>query len=452
MRVLRYSLLLGLMILSALPIAAQFSPNAAVIDMWEQLNLRAAPDRAAAVVVELPGETPVLVLARTSDNVWFRLRTAEGVEGYAAAGFIALDVPLWEIPVDGAPVSAPAAAGPADAPASEPPAADLAASMDGANGRVAGSAWGGLNLRDAPNGARLTTLAPGTPLIVLERAGDWLRVQAGEQVGYVAARYVDFTGEVPQGDASSTLPAAALPAGVAAIIQRGRELGNRADRFSRVGDSITANELFLRPISYAPVALGPYSDLRPVIDHFSAGGSFAHRSLAAWPGWTSGDLLDPARANPGQCRAGESPLACEYRVMRPTIALIMIGSNDVAVLDVATYAANLDAIARLSIEAGVLPVFSTLPPRLGYDGAVAAFNDRIRQTAERYGLPLWDYHAAMMGLPDQGLSPDGLHPSEPPGGAGYAVNFTDAYVRYGMVTRNLTALQQLNTLWRDALR
>jgi|GEM_PF-3447691 len=43
MRVLRYSLLLVFMILSALPIAARFSPNAAAIDMWAQLNLRAAP-------------------------------------------------------------------------------------------------------------------------------------------------------------------------------------------------------------------------------------------------------------------------------------------------------------------------------------------------------------------------------------------------------------------------
>lgn len=241
------------------------------------------------------------------------------------------------------------------------------------------------------------------------------------------------------------------------IFQRGLEMGNRADVFSKVGDSITASNLFLDPIGHGAYSLNEYAYLQDVIDYFSQTAirdhfSFANSSLAARGGWTSSDLLNPNRSTPGICNRDESPLACEYRVSRPAVALIMIGSNDVPVTTTSTFSANLQQIVEFSIEQGVIPVISTIPdqPNSPSSVRVTAFNDIIRSTANAYNVPLWDYWQAMQGLPNQGLSSDNLHPSYD-----YRTTTTAYFdpqsLSYGYNIRNLTALMVLDTLWREVL-
>ena len=76
------------------PIFAQ-DTNASVINMWEGLNVRSAPDADASIIGELPGRTPVLILTRTRDNIWFQVQMPDGQLGWAAAGYFNLDVEIW---------------------------------------------------------------------------------------------------------------------------------------------------------------------------------------------------------------------------------------------------------------------------------------------------------------------------------------------------------------------
>ena len=49
------------------------------------------------------------------------------------------------------------------------------------------------------------------------------------------------------------------------IYRRGQQQGNRADVFSKVGDSITATAMFLTPFGDGNYDLGEYEDLAPLL-------------------------------------------------------------------------------------------------------------------------------------------------------------------------------------------
>jgi uncharacterized protein YraI len=242
------------------------------------------------------------------------------------------------------------------------------------------------------------------------------------------------------------------------IYLRGQEMGNRPNIFSKVGDSITADLHFLYPIGWGTYNLRSYSQLQAVIDHFSTetareSNSFANPSLAAYPGWTTGSVLNPADAWPGACQSGETPLVCEYRLVKPSVALVMLGTNDVALLPADVFAANLGQITQTSIDMGVIPVLSTIPPRPEFQPQVDDFNRIIRETARTYGVPLWDFNSALRSLPNGGLW-DGIHPSAPgtaPDDYAGAADLSPENLAYGYTVRNLTALQALDAVWRGAM-
>ncbi len=130
----------------------------------------------------------------------------------------------------------------------------------------------------------------------------------------------------------------------------------------------------------------------------------------------------------------------------------MIGTNDSADVPAATYTANLRRVLDTTINMGILPVISTIPPKKldpTNNAKVDQWNQIIRSLAQQYQIPLWDYWLAMQNLPNQGISNDGVHPSVPPDGA--ACNFSPDHLAYGYNMRNLTALKVLNTIWRQVL-
>jgi lysophospholipase L1-like esterase len=131
------------------------------------------------------------------------------------------------------------------------------------------------------------------------------------------------------------------------------------------------------------------------------------------------------------------------------VALIMIGTNDSGSGATDAFAWQMSEIVRISIEMGVIPVLSTIPPKNideNQEARVNAFNEVIRQIARQYDVPLWDYYANMVNLPNRGMSSDGLHPSAPPDGA--AGRLTADNLQYGFTMRNLNALQVLDSLWQ----
>ncbi|OGO08958.1 MAG: hypothetical protein A3K46_05555 [Chloroflexi bacterium RBG_13_60_9] len=232
-----------------------------------------------------------------------------------------------------------------------------------------------------------------------------------------------------------------------AIFTSGARGGMRSGIFSKVGDSITANGYFLAPFGTGDYALGGYGYLQEVIGYYLRedayeGNSFVHDSFSARTSWRAEHVLDPARARP-PCEAGESPLGCECRLVQPAVAVIMLGTNDVmAGTGIGDYRETLHKIVIHMLNRGVIPILTTLPVLRGKDAE--PYNAVIRDLAQRWDIPLIDLSIALAGLPNAGLSPDGVHLSwiEP------AV-LEAPYLNHGMTVRNLLTLQALDAVWRS---
>ncbi|MFC1961114.1 SH3 domain-containing protein [Chloroflexota bacterium] len=335
-------------------------------------------------------------------------------------------------------------------------------------------------------GQIITTLDADLPLVIVGRTADsvWLQVRTpAAEVGWVAREYVQtaldlntlpITGtalNLPTPLPPPTAPPALAPAaptspdgipivtGITANARQiylvGRERGNLPHVVSKIGDSITFSPAYLRQLG-ADYNLGQYSYLQPVVDFFTGPtgrgeNSFAAASVSAVPGWTTADVLSPGGAPAPPCSPDEPPLLCEYRTARPSIALIMLGTVDSeGKITLTQYRANLQRIIEITIGQGIVPVLSTIPPMQiepSRDARASQINQIIIETARSYDIPLWNYYAAMTGLPNQGLSSDGGHPSEAPDGK--HAYFDAEHLQYGYTMRNLTALQVLYELWQQ---
>jgi len=330
---------------------------------------------------------------------------------------------------------------------------------------------GQLRLRQAPGsgGQVVTYLAANTSLNVIGRTADgaWLQVALSDgRNGWVDRQYlvveidlsaVSVTG-VSEDSAAPPDAGSAYLSGISlharAIYLDGQSKGNRAGAFAKVGDSITYSPAFLYPL-VSGYNLGDYGYLASALSFFAGPNGrgencFGASSIAAYPAWTTTDLLTPGAAKTGHCGAGETPIECEYRTGKPSVALIMLGTNDVAQgMSQETFRANLQRIVDISIGRGVIPVLSTIPPFPAVEGSARAFNDIIRDTARANDVPLWDFYRAINSLPNRGLSADAVHPSEAPDNRDAA--FDEEHLQYGFTVRNLGALRVLDELWRQVL-
>jgi hypothetical protein len=151
-------------------------------------------------------------------------------------------------------------------------------------------------------------------------------------------------------------------------------------------------------------------------------------------------VFDPIWANPSMCQPGESPLACELRVHRPSLAIVSLGTNGYWHTD-QEYEHYTRRILDDLIAQGVLPILSTKADNLETGDR---FNRIIRQLAGEYSLPLWDFAVTAHNLPNGGLS-DAYHLTW---GQAYYDTAPQPYT--GWQARNLTALQALEAVWRGA--
>lgn len=222
------------------------------------------------------------------------------------------------------------------------------------------------------------------------------------------------------------------------IFELGQSLGNSPRAFSKVGDSETFTTWFLTPFDVEPVTydLGPYQDLEAVIDAFQ--GSFARESLAARRGFNASSVFAPLWADPTQCQPGETPLACEFRIHKPSFVFILLGTNDYWHKD--DFETQMRKIITTSLEFGVIPILGTKADNLEGDGSI---NATIFKLAQEFKLPLWNFWRAVQGLPENGLDTDGAHLT-------FGVNDFDnpEAMRRAWPVRNLTALQVLDAVWR----
>lgn len=333
-----------------------------------------------------------------------------------------------------------------------------------------------LYARPAAGSNVIQVLPAQTELIVIGRMENnrWLQVVApSTQVGWVPLDALDVNisldtisitaviGEplptvLPPGRPTGRLITGITPR-TREIFEEGQRQGNRAGVFSKIGDSITVASYVLYPIGWGVHDLQQYAYLDPVIQHFKTetandSNSFSNTSLAADNGWTTDSVLDTGLAHHQFCHGGETPLECEFRILKPALALILLGTNDVELLSAAEYRQNLRRIMEISISRGIIPVVSTIPDRLGFETQVIQFNAIVHDLTREFQTPLWDYAWAMSILPNSGLSQDGVHPSWPPGDIAEAARFSPQNLQYGYTARNLTALQVLDAVWRQVIK
>lgn len=223
-----------------------------------------------------------------------------------------------------------------------------------------------------------------------------------------------------------------------AIYVQGIAMGNHPHVFSVIGDCQNVTDFFLssfdRPGQYD---LGPYGYLQETIDYYA--GSFTRPRVAVRGGFNVAAVLSPLWNDLEECDPHESPLACEYRINNPSVAII---SMETWWYDrpAETYAGYLRQIVEVSIAEGVVPILATKADNLEGDWSI---NAAIVQVAREYDVPLWNFWLAVQPLPGKGLTDDLFHLS-------YGRSFFNNQVNMntGWAVRNLTALQALDAVRR----
>ena len=231
---------------------------------------------------------------------------------------------------------------------------------------------------------------------------------------------------------------------------------SQRDVFMKVGDSISASQSFLNCLAGTSVNYDSYSGLQPTRDYFVAtpvGGvtSFDRDS----------DAVEGGRTAWWAVTGAPSPLQSEMTALTPGAAVVMFGTNDIGwygsdhVSTVKWYYDNYLELVDTLLQNGIVPILSTIPPRdddASLDAWVPAWNAVVRGVAQGRQIPLLDFHLELLGLPDHGLSGDGVHPTAYWDGAANACDFSPTGLEYGYNLRNLITLEALDRVRRAALQ
>ena len=222
------------------------------------------------------------------------------------------------------------------------------------------------------------------------------------------------------------------------LYQRGQASGNNPRAFSKIGDGEISTEWFFTAFDLGEdyYDLGPYQNLRSVIEHFA--GSFGRIGMTARRGFNTDRILDPTLRDSTNCESSESLLACELRLHQPAFAILSLGTNQVWQPEV--FEKGMRQILDLLLSQNVVPILSTKGDNLEGDHRI---NRTIACLAQEYDIPLWNFWSAIQPLPRHGLQPDLEHLT-------YGItDFDDAHAMQSAWTvRNLTALQALDAVWR----
>ncbi len=215
------------------------------------------------------------------------------------------------------------------------------------------------------------------------------------------------------------------------IYQQGIALGNDPQHFSKIGDCHNVKEAFMglfdKPGWY--ILRGENEGLQPTIDWFA--GSFDRDGYAVKGGFTAAAVLNPIWADQSACNPNESPLACEVRIYKPSIAFV---SHELWWKGRTTesYEKYMRQILDTLIENGVVPILSTKADNVEGDYSI---NYTTAKLAYEYNLPLWNFWRAAQSLPNKGMDAerhDGFH------------------ISYEAWTvRSFDALRTLNVVWQS---
>jgi hypothetical protein len=350
-----------------------------------QLRVRSGPGTRFSRIAVLPQNTTVIVEGRNDNADWLLIRTQDNsVRGWVALGFVTLsrEVRITDLPIG---VLQPAGAGGTTA-SGTPSAAGATAGTTGVN-------------------------AAGTPIVILPERNDYpLLYYPSSVIGNVQA-----------------------------IFRRGKQRGNTANAFIKIGESNTAGNVYLCNFEWGSYNLGQYSTLQPTVDAFNTTKSFCTERVTATNGMSTSILLDPTFG----CD-GVNALQCEINRTKPAYAIIYMGIGDMGSITADQFERNMTRIVRTLSDNGVIPILTTYPMADWFaDGNPQAFNLRIRAIAAAQRVPLMDVRHALIGFQNRGTGPDGFHLSY---GDAFYMSFNGDEFIYGRTRRELMTLQMLTDL------
>lgn len=235
------------------------------------------------------------------------------------------------------------------------------------------------------------------------------------------------------------------------VYERALEQGRSPNSFAKVGDCMTDTPLFLVPLGDGEYDLGEHDELQTVVEQYTTGeiNSFNRKSQAAAGGFNTASIVDSMWANPEFCEPGETPLACEFRITEPSVAVIMFGTNDVQYLDAAQFDYFLRSIVVETLRNDTLPLLSTFPVRPEFPEQTKLFNQIVVKVAQDYDMPLINLWRALEDLPNQGVDPeDPTHMTAPEDEL--VCYFIDENMQAGFNVRNLLTLQALDAVLQPA--
>lgn len=378
-------------------------------------NLRSGPGRAFGVVETLDPSTPLVVEGRNTDSSWLLVHVQTGTgRGWAATfylklalGFRVRNVQISQEEVAGA---APVSAADSTTAASIKPSADGTGADD--------SVIPAYTLPVPPLPRGIPTGAINAPVMpeITPRIRSLMR----------------------------------------AVLYKGKQMGNDPHVFSLVGDCHTDHAAFFRQFGTGKYDLGQYGNLQEVISYFSvqAGSegpnSFIASQQAAHSAFNAAAVLDWQTSDPAVCKANESPLRCEYRLKKPGLAIIMFGVVDVEVMTAEQFNLYMRYIVKDTLDRGIIPVLSTEGENTSNPVKARQFNQITVALAHEKSLPLINLEAALEGLPNHGMDPDGIHLTRPANVE--LTGFLNAdTLKYGYTMRNLITLQALDVIIHQLL-
>ena len=212
----------------------------------------------------------------------------------------------------------------------------------------------------------------------------------------------------------------------------------KADRFSKVGDSITRSTKFLTCLAGVDSVQLDAAE-RETLKQLRAArfDSIGRESSSAENGWSAWQPL-----------AGQPPpLFRELSEAQGLFTFVLLGTNDIETSRVTTFARRFTKLIDATLARGSVPLVSTIPERHDRELSrlkVPRFNAAIRAIAQARRVPLIDLHLALSRLPNEGLASDGIHPSVfSAAGKVRACDFGPEGMRQGFNVRNWISLEAL---------
>ncbi|MBN2136249.1 MAG: right-handed parallel beta-helix repeat-containing protein [Sedimentisphaerales bacterium] len=192
--------------------------------------------------------------------------------------------------------------------------------------------------------------------------------------------------------------------------------------FAHFGDSITVTLAYWTPLLYARKNASPEME-----------GAFVlvkeYLKPACWRDWKGAQFGNEGGMT---IRWAHENIGTWLKRLKPEVALIMFGTNDLNSVPLAEYKVKSRQVVRQCLDNGTIIILSTIPPRHGLVEKSASYAEAVREIAHDMKVPLIDFHAEILkrrgddwdgamekfagyegyNVPTL-LARDGVHPSNP---------------------------------------